>query len=684
MAASRTTTAELEERAEGASPPGKRGLIGTEDLPRGGPLAHPLAFLLTAVILFALFGWTFVSNPDRLAPTRDPAFYTWRSEALLTEEPATVIETTGPFDMFGAGYRVSEPVLAGFLRHIPAISSLKVTVLIMAIIPPLTALLLAGFAYRQRRDALLFHSVAFAAGGLYLTYPFVGYIDNVLCLLWLAAAIWFIPDTKNSWPARIGFGMFLLLSGFTHTTTLAIFCVVLAGMAVGRLLYRRFDFRSVIRDDGPMLATGVVAAVLTFLTWGIGIWGASAPLTEAALPPPYGSDFFVTRMTSWIDSMNPLLNGPLLVIGIVGLLAAGRRAAEDELARVSIVWLAPLAGLFGFLAGLTYPYYRFFNTTLAWLLLVGVGAYLVSRFLLDFSRKGGAARIALVGVVAVVAILALNFSTGFETQGWNNPKMGWLSPAEREDMDAVRAALAEEPEGRPVVFILDAEPPNPFQIWAFAKLNGNISRYGMPAGRIDDAYMYVGSLENYIAGEPTERGDETYDRLSPETLEDATAGVEDSGHQPVVILASIFNPPGSANEEAARTTPDRLAVTAGLESGPEIWTVDGGTVVKADLNQVTAPPIEEPGALHVVRAIGGLLLLLLPGALALRWFFKDALFADALGMVPVLSMGMLTLAGIVVLAIVRSPFSATWAWVTFALTLAASAVMFVRSRTVIR
>jgi uncharacterized membrane protein SirB2 len=112
--------------------------------------------------------------------------------------------------------------------------------------------------------------------------------------------------------------------------------------------------------------------------------------------------------------------------------------------------------------------------------------------------------------------------------------------------------------------------------------------------------------------------------------------------------------------------------------------VDGGTVVKADLNQVTAPPIEEPGALHVVRAIGGLLLLLLPGALALRWFFKDALFADALGMVPVLSMGMLTLAGIVVLAIVRSPFSATWAWVTFALTLAASAVMFVRSRTVIR
>jgi hypothetical protein len=684
MAASRTTTAELDERAEGASPPGKRGLVGTDDLPRGGPLWQPIAFLLTALILFALFGWTFVSNPDRLAPTRDPAFYTWRTEALLTEEPATVIETTGPLDMFGAGYRVSEPVFAAFLRHIPAISTLKVTVLMMAMIPPLTALLLAGFAYRQRRDPLLFHSVAFAAGGLYLTYPFVGYLDNVLCLLWLAAALWFIPDTRHSWPARIGFGLFLLLSGFTHTTTLAIFCVVLGAMAVGRLLFRRFDLRSVIRDDGPMLVTGFVAVALTLLAWSIGIWGASAPLTEAALPPPYGSDFFVTRMNSWIDSMNPLLNGPLLVIGIVGLLAAGRRAAEDELARVSIVWLAPLAGLFGFLAGLTYPYYRFFNTTLAWLLLVGVGAYFVSRFLVDFSRKGGAARIALVGAVAVAVILALNFTTGFDTQGWNDPNKGWLSPGEKADMDAVRAALAGQPEGRPVVFIMDAELPNPFQIWAFAKLNGNISRYGMPAGRIDDAYMYVGAFENYLAGEPTERGDETYDKLSPETLDDATAGIEASGHQPVVILASIFNPPGSANEEAARTTPDRLTVTAGLESAPEIWTVEGGTVVKADLTQVTAPPAEEPGALHIARAIGGLLLLLLPGALALRWFLRDAVFADTLGMVPALSMAMLTFAGIVVLAIVRSPFSAFWTWVTLALTLATGAVLFVRSRNAFR
>ena len=68
----------------------------------------------------------------------------------------------------------------------------------------------------------------------------------------------------------------------------------------------------------------------------------------------------------------------------------------------------------------------------------------------------------------------------------------------------------------------------------------------------------------------------------------------------------------------------------------------------------------------------------------MRWFLWDAGFADALGMVPALSMALLTMAGIVVLAIVRSPFSAVWAWVTFALTLVLSAGMLVRSRSPVR
>jgi hypothetical protein len=78
--------------------------------------------------------------------------------------------------------------------------------------------------------------------------------------------------------------------------------------------------------------------------------------------------------------------------------------------------------------------------------------------------------------------------------------------------------------------------------------------------------------------------------------------------------------------------------------------------------------------------MGGLILLLLPGALALRGFFRDASLADALGMVPALSMALATLAGIAVLAVARGPFTATWAWVAYGLALVAGVAMLLRAR----
>src|SRR5438552_16062114 len=62
----------------------------------------------------------------------------------------------------------------------------------------------------------------------------------------------------------------------------------------------------------------------------------------------------------------------------------------DEYPRMSLLWLFPYLGVFGFLAGLTYPYYRFMNTTLAVLLLTGLGAWLVVRFLLRRNVVAGA------------------------------------------------------------------------------------------------------------------------------------------------------------------------------------------------------------------------------------------------------------------------------------------------------
>ncbi|MGH2693593.1 MAG: hypothetical protein ACRDJJ_02140, partial [Actinomycetota bacterium] len=575
-------------------------------------LGHPLAYLVTAALLLALFGWTFVDDPDRVAPTRDPAYYTWRTEALISEDPQTLLEIKGSFDMFAGGYRVAAPVLGGLLRRVADVSSLRMTVLLMVLVPVLTALLLGGFAYSRRRDPLLFHSVALLSASLFLTPPFIGYLDNVLCLLFLAAALFFIEPARTSWPARFGFGVLLVSAGLTHPTTLAIFGLALGAMAAVRLLFRRFDLRSVLRDDGPMLATAFGSALIVLAIWSVGVWGESASLTEAALPPPYGSDFFIDRMNLWIEAMQPALNLPLFALGVVGLLVAGRRWAEDELGRISLVWLAPLVGLFGFVAGLTYPYYRFFNTTLSWVLLVGVGAFFAARVFIWVAERGGAARLALLGVVALAAVVGANFSKGFEVSHWNDPDKGWLSDEERTELDSLRAMLASEDRDRPVVFVVDDEPPRPFQIWAFTKQSGNTSRYALPSGQIDRGYLYLGSLENLVAGEPTLRGEETYDKLSPALLEESQQGIAASGQEPVIVVADVLNPAGANAEIAA----------AGQEASPELpnpgegtlWTVDDNQVIDWSVEARGAPVVtltnEDPGAAHLIRVVIGLIALL--------------------------------------------------------------------------
>lgn len=637
-------------------------------------LGHPLAYLATTAILLALYGWTFIADPGRVAPTKDPAYYTWRTEVLLSEKPVKLLEIKGAFDMFAGGYRISAAVIGAFLRQVAGVASLQMTVLLMIGLPVLTSLLLGAFAYQHFRDPLAWHVVAFATGALLLTPPFVGYLDNLLTLFFLAAALPLLTLARRSWAAGITLCGLLVLTGFTHPTTLVIFCLTLGAMAVVRLILGRGNLRAVIRDDGAMLAAAFVAAVLTLGIWTAGIWGRSASLSDAALPPPYDSAFFVERLKAWVAAMNPLLNGPLFLIGVVGLVVMARRAAKGDLARISIVWLAPLAGVFGFLAGLTYPYYRFFNTTLSWVLLAGIGAYFIARAGLDAGDGGGVGRlVAVAGAALVLAVIAYNFKTGFDVSGWNKPEGGWLSAVERTDLDALRQALVAGDRDRPVVFVIDDEPSP--QIWGHTKLSGNTSRYGLPPGQIDQGYLYLGSLENFLADKPTTTGDATYDRVSPALLADAREGIRRSGEDPIVVVADAFNPAGT-----------NAKVASGEAKGPdtgdtEVWYLHDGTLSSSGSKPPGGAPGEATapggvsGALHILRVLGGLALLMLPGVFLLRWCWPGATWAEGIAMAPALGVSLVTLAGIAALAVVRGPFSGTVAAVSVAGAIALAAIL---------
>ena len=87
-----------------------------------------------------------------------------------------------------------------------------------------------------------------------------------------------------------------------------------------------------------------------------------------------------------------LLTAQILILHgdlAVALYLLRRREPADEYQRMSLLWLLPYLGCFGFLAGLTYPYYRFMNTTTAIMVLAGMGAWIASRFFLRRFRTAG-------------------------------------------------------------------------------------------------------------------------------------------------------------------------------------------------------------------------------------------------------------------------------------------------------
>ncbi len=650
----------------------------------GGPgpidrmLDRPLAFFATTLILIAIFSMTFIANGDRVAPGDDPAFYTWRTEALMSEKPVVLLESSGPRDVLAGGYRVSTPIIGSLLRQVADVDLTTTTIILTVTMRVLIALLLAGFAYRysatagfyqrypgnaepgKQRDPLVFHAVAFGSASLMLTPPFFGYLDNLICLLFLTAALYFIEPLRESWSARFGFAGLLVLAGLTHPTTLVFFCVVLGAAAAVRLVVRRFDFKSVIADDGPMLLGAFGAVVATYLIWKVGAWGKSVSLSEAALPPPASADFFKTRLTDWVGQLRPLLNGPLLVVGLIGLLVAGRKAFEDAMPRLTILWLLPLVGVFGFVAGFAYPYYRFLNTTVAWVLLVGLGAAFLARMFVQWSRRSNF--LALIGVVAIAAVIGTNFTSGLER--WSDTSEGWLTPAQVEDFSALRGALTAHGDDRPVVFAIDTDATEAVRVYGFMKFSANVSRAGLPHGYLDRGYVYLGSVENLAAGTATEGPNANYSEISNDTFEDIEAGVGDA--DPIVVVASEFNGSGANTDVAA------------APSGTTVWALADGTVTDlASGEAVTVPSgADDASFVHLIWVALMFAIMLIPGFIWFRSIVPEDGVGEAIGLVPALAIALLILSGFVVLSVFRTPMSAGVAWVTVAVAIGASAVLW--------
>ncbi|HZB79363.1 MAG TPA: hypothetical protein VE522_05920, partial [Actinomycetota bacterium] len=182
-----------------------------------------------ALILLLALGWRFIADPSLSAPTRDPAWYTWRAGVILEDDPGSVAGDWGPDSLFSGGYRVTVPLAGALLQRVAGISNYSFSAFLMLGIPILTGLALGAGAFRSTRDPLVVLLTMLATAGLFLTTPYVGYLDNITVLFLLSLIVAFAGAARDSWGARIAIFLIGMAAAFTHPTTCVLFGVSLIG-----------------------------------------------------------------------------------------------------------------------------------------------------------------------------------------------------------------------------------------------------------------------------------------------------------------------------------------------------------------------------------------------------------------------------------------------------------------------
>jgi MFS family permease len=672
-------TKDRSEQVVSPRPPGRRSVLG-----------GPLVLVVAVAIVLLAFGWTFLRDPSISAPTRDPAWYTWRSNLMMNDDPGLVAGEWGPLHMFGGGYRVSVPLYGSILQRVAGIDLYTFSAFMMVGVPALTGLALGAFAWRKHRDPLLFLLVMLATAALFMTTPYVGYLDNITVLYFLSLILAFLEPARTSWGARVALFVLGIAAAYTHPTTCVIFGASLMALFGLRFLTSRFHLGPALKELGPSLMATGFGMVFGLSTWLLAPWGVTGSLADAALPPPYTREVFMQRLDGWVGSLQPMIIGPLLLLAIGWTIWRARRdrRPSDGFGTISAMLLLPFIGIFGWITGAAYPYYRFMNATVALFPLVGLGAYVGIRWL--WKREGAARFAGIVASVLIVASLGYVWVNGRQVSHWADPDSQWIDQPTRTALTAANTIAEAHPEIAPIVFIVDYA--DTYQAYGWSKTFTNVSRTGLPGDAVKRSMTYFGSVEDFLADRPTVRSDETYNRMSRAFHQELTDLRREYPGAPVAILIRQFNE-GTANEQLLDSNvssilplgSDVAIVTGRGLTTPLASTIDRARAAEAEVAGFYA---NHPGilgnlghTLWVLVALG--LLLVVPGLLAARFFGLDDVWLKV-ALVPGISIALTVIAGVIVVAVHRAPFGTADGWASLGLAAAFGGAVRVGERPILR
>jgi MFS family permease len=659
-----------------------------------------------AVALLVALGWRFVVDPSLSAPTRDPAWYTWRAGVIMEDEPGSVAGPWGPDNLFSGGYRITVPLAGALLQRVAGISTYTFSAFLMLGIPILTGLALGAGAFRSRRDGLVVLLTMLATAGLFLTTPYVGYLDNTTVLFLLSLIVAFADAARTSWGARVAIVLIGMAAAFTHPTSCVLFGVSLLGVWGLHVLTSRFRLGSALRSDGPLLLSTGSGIIAGLALWVLGIWGPGGPelLRDAALPPPYTAAFFRERLLEWVTSMQPAITFPLIAvaIGATILLARRTRTPAGQYEQVSTWWMFPFAGVLTFLTGEAIPYYRFMNASAAPMALAGLGAFVLVRWL--WRGQGGRRIAGAFGALAVVGALAWVFVDPAIGR-WAQQDNQWAPQSVRTSLAAARAVVEAAGE-RPSILIVnhgntdDATGSNPTYGWA--KTFTNVFRTGLPGRMARLNATFVGTVDDFRAGVPGSGPSRNYRETARSHWNEVRLRMRTYPAAPVAFLIEEYyegrcnGSEGPCDGAAGRAALDAaLAGSVQIGPGTHVLTGDGlyepsPEVVqqaRAAAGTAAARFADPPGPLadlpHQARVLAGLFLLaVLPGLLAAPFFdLRDT--PSRLALIPGTSIVLTLVAGIAVLGVWRGPLTDAKAWTVIAVAVGAGAALRLAARPIL-
>jgi hypothetical protein len=646
--------------------------------PARSRFASAWAVAAAAGLLLLIFGWQLLLHPTLLAPTRDPAWYTWRADVILRSNPGDVAAEWGPNSIFSGGYRVAVPTMGALMQRVAGVSSTTFTSIMMIGIPVLTGLVLGAGAYRMRRDPLIVYLMMLAAAALFLTEPYIGYLDDATVLFLLSMSLAFVGPSRSSWGARVALLAIGLAAAFVHPTTCGLFGITLLAVFGFHFVTSRFRLGEALRSDGPMLLSVGTGMVIGLSCWVIGIWGPRAKFSDAAAVPPYTKKFFVDRLWEWTVSLHPWITVPLILIAIITGIRWSKRCSEplEQFRVVSAWWLLPLAGGLTFLiSSKPVPYYRFVNATGAPIALAGMGAFVSIRW---FLRRSGRARIA--GVVATAVIVA-SFGwimwSGLTSQ-WLGQKNQWADQSLRASLAAVHQ-VSTEAGPRPLILIMNynaVDDPHEHNNTAYgwAKTYTNVFRTAIPGDIVRQQATFVGKVDDFLAGVRTTGPSEHYNATTEAYFKEVQARLAQYPQPPAVFVIGPYYKGATPEERAAALAKGtKIGPDVVVLNGPGLWTPPPDVVARAEAAAgSTAQALADHASVfsdpvHTMRVLFGLfVLLILPGLLAAPFFeLEDG--PSRVALVPGMSVVLTILSGIAVLAIWRGSLTTAKGWVVVAL-----------------